>query len=136
MASITADEYLCIRRAVPLAGRSVRLTLTDGSSVERDLSAVLRGGVLDRVGKHTAVFRRVRVPRGYGTVLWPGDVDLCHDVVIWGGMPPDEPGARPLPVMKVLPPRWKRARSRWLTAEGKPRSSPTWGSGPRPRDVC
>ena len=53
----------------PLQGRTVRLTLTDGSVVERDLSALLDGvGVFRRISFDDAAFREVYVD--YGT--WPG----------------------------------------------------------------
>jgi hypothetical protein len=32
------------------------------------------------------VFRRVAVH--FGTLVWPGDIDLDPDVLIWGGAPP------------------------------------------------
>ena len=62
----------------PLEGRVVQLTLTDGSIVERDLSALLDGvGIFERISFDDAAFREVYVD--YGTLAWPGDVDLSKE---------------------------------------------------------
>jgi len=65
---------------------SYRLTLTDGSIVERDVEKLLVGPVFDGIRSDPVLFRKVRVE--HGTVSWPGDVDLCPDVLIWQGPPP------------------------------------------------
>ena len=73
----------------PLEGRSVRLTLTDGSVVVRDLSDLLDGrGVFARITNEEEAFREVFVD--YGTIAWPGDVDLAPETVIWDGPDPSE----------------------------------------------
>lgn len=78
----------------PLDGRRVRLTLTDGSIVERDLGALLDGvGVFERISRDDAAFRRVSVDAG--TLVWPGDIDIAPETLIWGGPDPREPNARP-----------------------------------------
>lgn len=77
---------LRIRRAVALPGFVVRLTLTDGATVERDIGGLLVGPVFEPIRRDAAMFRRVRVR--HGTLVWPGDVDLDPDVLIWGGAPP------------------------------------------------
>lgn len=76
---------LRIREAIVLEDHRLRLTLTDGSIVERDVSALLNGPVFDAIRSDPELFKRVEVR--YGTVSWPGDVDLCPDVVL-GNMPP------------------------------------------------
>jgi hypothetical protein len=43
--------------------------------------------VFDAIRKDPALFQQVRVE--HGTVVWPGDVDLCPDVLIWSGPPPE-----------------------------------------------
>jgi len=58
---------LRIRAATPLEGRRLRLTLTDGSVVERDISDFIAWGeIYERLATDDAYFRRVRVR--YGTV--------------------------------------------------------------------
>ena len=113
--------YLLIRKATPLVGRRLRLTLTDGSVVERDLTVLIRGGgILEPIRRNAALFRRVRV--AYGTVVWQGDLGHRPDVVIWGGAPPDDPRARPAPFLKVDPwwlPRPARPRPPRRAARGK-----------------
>jgi hypothetical protein len=73
---------------VPLDGNRVRLTLTDGSTVERDLSRFLVGPVFDSIRTDPLCFRQVRIEAG--TLVWSNGADLCPDVVIWGGLPPGE----------------------------------------------
>lgn len=84
---------LRIRRATPIADHTVRLTLTDGDVVERDLSALLWGSVFERLRLDDALFRQVAVRRG--TLEWPGDVDFDPDTLIWGGARPIDLDARP-----------------------------------------
>ena len=72
--------------AVPLEGRRVRLTLTNGAIVERDLSGLLTGPVFEEIRDYSGMFREVRVEAG--TLVWPNGADLCPDTVIWGGLPP------------------------------------------------
>jgi hypothetical protein len=80
---------LRIRSATPLEGRRLRLTLTDGSVVERDISAFISWGqVYERLAADDAYFRRVRAR--YGTVTWPGNVDIAPELMIWGGPDPAE----------------------------------------------
>ena len=75
-----------IRDVVPLEGRRVRLTLTDGSVVERDISFLLVGPVFEPIRNDPACFEQVHVEAG--SLVWPNGADLCPDVVIWGGAPP------------------------------------------------
>lgn len=83
---------LRIRAAMPLDGRNLRLTLTDGSVVERDISELIWGPIFRRFAEDDAYFRRVRV-RG-GTVTWPGNVDIAPETLIWNGPEPREDNAR------------------------------------------
>ena len=66
----------------------LRLTLTDGSVIERDVAGLLVGPVFDPIRKDLAAFARVRADGG--TVVWPNGADLCPDVLIWGGAPPED----------------------------------------------
>ena len=92
-----------IKRAVPLAGRTLRLTLTNGSVVERDITDLLWGPVFERLAVDDELFRKVRVR--YGTVEWPGDVDIAPETMIWGDtLPADEASATPAPFLRVQSP--------------------------------
>jgi hypothetical protein len=99
-----------IRAATPLDGRRLRLTLTDGTVVERDITDLIAWGqVYERLAADDAYFRRVRVR--YGTVVWPGDVDIAPETLIWGSFYPaasDE--RRPLAFMRVQSPSKESAR--------------------------
>jgi len=64
----------------------VEITLTTGEVVQRDLRLLLNGPVFDAIRTGEEQFRQVRAEDG--TLVWPGGVDLCPDVVIWGGLPP------------------------------------------------
>lgn len=79
---------LRIRRVKALEGFKISLELTDGSVVERDVSRLLVGPVFESIRKDPATFRKLRVEGG--TVVWPNGADLCPDVLIWGGAPPEE----------------------------------------------
>jgi len=63
------------------------LTLTNGETVERDIASYLHGPVFEPIRDDDALFRAVRVEAG--TVAWPNGADLCPDVLIWGGIPPE-----------------------------------------------
>ena len=70
-----------------LEDRRVRLTLTDGTVVERDLGGLLDGiGVFERISFDDAAFREVYVDEG--TLAWPGDVDIAPETLIWDGPDP------------------------------------------------
>jgi hypothetical protein len=95
---------LRVRAVTPLEGRSVRLTLSDGSDIERDLTDLLDGPVFVRIAAEDAVFRRVRAVDG--TIVWPGDVDIAPETLIWDGpTPADEANRRPERFLRPQPPR-------------------------------
>ena len=81
-------RLLRIRAVEALDGFRLRLTLTDGSIVERDVSALLIGPVFDSLKRDREQFRMARAEGG--TVVWPNGGDLCPDVLIWGGPPPTD----------------------------------------------
>ena len=89
----------------PLEGRTVRLTLSDGSVVDRDLTDLLaRGGVFAPIAADDSAFRRVSVD--YGTIVWPGDIDIAPETLIWDGpYPDDEATRRPERFLRPQPPR-------------------------------
>jgi hypothetical protein len=110
-----------IRKATPLEGRRLRLHLTDGRIVERDVAPLITGPVFEEVRASDDVFRGVRIEGG--TVVWPNGADLCPDVLIWEGPPPDDRAPAPTIVgasrepftVQNLEDRLTRARS-WLSA--------------------
>ena len=69
-----------------IGGFEVRLKLSDGRTVDRDLKPLLQGRVFEAVKTNPEVFRSVTVVDG--TLVWPNGVDLCPDMIIWGGGPP------------------------------------------------
>lgn len=79
---------LRIREVKALEGFKLKLTLSDGSVIERDVSRLLIGPVFETVRKDPSFFAKVCVEGG--TVVWPNGADLCPDVLIWGGAPPEE----------------------------------------------
>ena len=86
-----------------LEGRSVRLTLSDGTVVLRDLSGLLDGaGVFERISADDDAFRQVHVD--YGTLVWPGNVDLAPETLIWDGPYPDDARRRPEPFLRPRKP--------------------------------
>src|SRR5947208_13776357 len=84
---------LRVRKVVALPGYRLCLTLSNGTVVERDLSAVLVGPVFEPIRADPARFAEVHVEGG--SVTWPNGADICPDVLIWGGMPPSDERARP-----------------------------------------
>ena len=75
-----------IKSASPLKGFRVRLTLSDGQIIERDLDPLLVGPLFEPVRQNRERFLAMTVEDG--TIVWPGEIDLCPDMVIWGGPPP------------------------------------------------
>ncbi|HBP90330.1 MAG TPA: DUF2442 domain-containing protein [Nitrospiraceae bacterium] len=78
---------LRIQQATPLERWKLRLTLTDDSVIERDISSLLTGPIFEPLKADEKLFKQVRVENG--TVVWPNGADLCPDTVIWGGSPPE-----------------------------------------------
>ena len=81
-------SLLRIKNAEAIGGFRLRLTLTDGRVIDRDVTALLCGPVFERIRSDPAEFASVRVEAG--TVVWPGGADLCPDTLIWNGLPPEE----------------------------------------------
>ena len=91
----------------PLEGRLVQLTLTDGSIVERDLSVLLDGvGIFERISFDDAAFREVYVD--YGTLAWPGEVDIAPETLIWDGPDPKDSVRRPAQFLQPRRPQYPR----------------------------
>ena len=87
----------------PLEGRAVRLTLSDGEVVVRDLGDLLHGPLFERLAFDDELFRQVHV--GYGTLVWPGAIDIAPETLIWDGpAPADESSRRPPPFLRPRQP--------------------------------
>jgi hypothetical protein len=90
---------LRIRSVLALDDYRVRLRLTNGDTVERDLADLIWGPVFQPLLEDYARFRQVQVEAG--TLTWPGELDFDPDTLIWGGAPPSEPGSRPPRFLKL-----------------------------------
>jgi len=84
------SELIRIRAVEALEGFRLRLTLTSGKVIEKDVSPFLTGPIFEPLRKDPALFRSVRVEAG--AVVWPNGADLCPDMLIWGGLPPEIAG--------------------------------------------
>ena len=71
----------------PLHGLTVRLTFSDGSRREIDLSPLLKGVIFEPILTDPEFFRQVRVDDELGTIVWPNGADLCPDVLYHGRTP-------------------------------------------------
>lgn len=84
---------LHVQAVEALDGYWLRLTLTDGQVVEREVSAALWGPVFEPVRGQREIFEAAFVDGG--TVSWPGNVDLAPETLIWGGAPPRDSDQKP-----------------------------------------
>jgi Protein of unknown function (DUF2442) len=66
----------------PLAERWLRVTFADGAIHEVDLGPLLAvGGAFAPIRDEPSVFEAVSVDAEFGTVVWPGGIDLDPDVL-------------------------------------------------------
>jgi hypothetical protein len=79
-------------------GFVVLLTMSDGSTIERDF-VLVSGPAFKRWKRATGIDPRVRL--GDGEIYWPGDIDFSLDTVVWGD--PNEKRRRPLKRAAVVP---------------------------------
>jgi len=93
---------LVIRSVEPLKGRFVRLTLSDGTVVERDLTDLLWGPVFAPIIADEGLFRSISVD--YGMLVWPGNVDIAPETLIWDGPYPVDDSRRPEPFLRPRSP--------------------------------
>ncbi len=90
-----------ITKVEPLAERWIRLTFADGAVHEVDLSGLLEaGGVFAPIRDDRTIFEAVAVDEQFGTIVWPGDVDIDPDV-LRGDQPP---ASAPPPTRRVIQP--------------------------------
>ena len=75
-----------IQSVNPLEGYRLRLTLTDGSMVERDVAALMNGPLFVPILLDPSLFRAASVEGD--AVVWPNGAVLGHDELIGGGAPP------------------------------------------------
>ncbi|MGA2512441.1 MAG: DUF2442 domain-containing protein [Candidatus Limnocylindrales bacterium] len=90
---------LTIRSAEVLDDYWLRLTLSDGTAIERNVRDLLWGPVFEGLRTDYSQFRRARA--GHGTVEWPGDLDLAPETLIWNG-PAPKGASEPPPARLVL----------------------------------
>lgn len=85
----------------PLAERWVRLTFADGAVHEVDLGGLLEvGGVFAQVRDDRKAFETVGVDHEFGTIEWPGGIDLDPDVLRGD----QEPASGPALARRVISP--------------------------------
>ena len=77
---------LRISEVEQITGYRVKLRLTDGQVVERDLADLLVGDAFEPLRANADSFAQISVQDG--TLVWPNGIDLCPDMIIWGGPPP------------------------------------------------
>ncbi|MBA2349213.1 MAG: DUF2442 domain-containing protein [Solirubrobacterales bacterium] len=71
-----------IIQAEPLRDRWLRLTFADGAVHEVDLAPVFEaGGIFSALRDDDRLFGAVEVDGAFGTIAWPGDIDLDPDVL-------------------------------------------------------
>ena len=73
-----ADVY--IQSINFLGGYRLRLTLTDGSMIERDVVALMGGPLFGPILLDPSLFRAASVEGD--AVVWPNGATLCHDDLI------------------------------------------------------
>jgi hypothetical protein len=69
-----------IQSVNPLEGYRLRLTLTDGSVIERDVAALMGGPLFTPILLDPSLFRAATVEGD--AVVWPNGAELCHDDLI------------------------------------------------------
>ena len=90
---------LHVKAVEVLQGYWLRLTLSNGDVVERDVEDLIRGGVFEPLRQTRALFEAAFIDGR--TVAWPGDVDIAPETLIWDGPEPDQPTVRPKRRLRV-----------------------------------
>jgi hypothetical protein len=92
---------LHVKAVEVLEGYWLRLTLSNGDVVDRDVQDLIRGGVFEPLRQRRDLFEAAFVDGT--TVAWPGEVDIAPETLIWDGPEPDEPAGRPKRRLRVRP---------------------------------
>jgi hypothetical protein len=100
---------LHVKAVEVLQGYWLRLTLSNGDVVERDVEDLIQGGVFEPLRQRRDLFEAAFVDGS--TVAWPGEVDIAPETLIWDGPEPDEPGVRPKPRLRVRPVSYEHTSS-------------------------
>ena len=69
-----------VQSVKPLEGCRLRLTLTDGSVIERDVAALMDGPLFTPILLDPSLFHAASVEGG--VVVWPNGARLSHDDLI------------------------------------------------------
>lgn len=94
-----SDRRTTITAVQPLDGHWLRLTFADGAVHEVDLDELLaEGGIFTPIYNDRSTFEAVAVDE-FGTIVWPGDVDL-DPWVLRGIYPPEGRDALPRRVIQ------------------------------------
>ena len=92
---------LHVKAVEVLQGYWLRLTLSNGDVVDRDVEDLIQGGVFEPLRQRRDLFEAAFVDGS--TVAWPGEVDIAPETLIWDGPEPDGPGERPKPRLRLRP---------------------------------
>jgi len=90
---------LQVKAVEVLEGYWLRLTLSNGDVVERNVQDLIRGAVFEPLRQRRELFEAAFVDGS--TVAWPGEVDIAPETLIWDGPEPDEPAVRPKHRLRV-----------------------------------
>ena len=72
-----------VQAVEPLEGYRLRLRFSDGLTGDVDLTARLWGPMFEAL-RDVAKFRRVRVSRDAGTIVWPNGADIAPETLhLW-----------------------------------------------------
>ena len=74
-------KMIRIKDVQPMSGYRVRLTFTDNSVKETDLSRYLHGPIFEPIRNNPAYFRTIHVDPVAGTVVWDNGADIDPDVL-------------------------------------------------------
>ena len=64
-----------------LYGYTLRIVFDDGVEGELDISKLVRFHRVFAPLKDIVFFKRVRVPKGSKTIVWPGEIDIAPDTL-------------------------------------------------------